>query len=87
MINGLAPMSTAKVAKMRLLRGFPKDFQAWKNKFPREENKISSVGKFPFLRRKRRFLRCGSQESLFGGRLDRLGVRGFWRRGIGEERL
>ena len=50
MINGLAPMSTTKVAKMRLLRGFPKDFQAWKNKFPREENKISSVGKLSFQR-------------------------------------
>lgn len=87
MISGLVPMTTAKVAKMRLLRGFPKDFQAWKNKFPALENFLSSVGKFLFLRRKRRFLRCGSQESLFGGRLDRLGVRGFWRRGIGEECL
>ncbi len=50
MINGLVPMSTTKVAKMGLSRGFPKDFQAWKNKFPREENKLSSVGKLSFQR-------------------------------------
>ena len=63
------------------------NFQGRKIKFPALENFLSSVGKFPFLRRKRKLLRGGSLESLFGGELDRLGVRGFWRRGIGEERL
>ena len=53
---------------MGLLRGFPKSFQPWKNKFPREENKISTLGNFSFLRRKRKNSLVGNVDSPRGYR-------------------